>query len=145
LQGPYYQPFPEEKIPGDGDWSKMPRSERPQSEVQELTSRVMVGESEGGFSLEISIEGTENVPVALELIFRPGGTFVGTVPHEVLDDTFYLKEGTGKYSHAGSEIRFGPGLHRHRWVKIRGALPKQAAPTVFLTGFTPFHHTIEIS
>ncbi len=144
LQGPYYQPFPEDKIPGDGDWSKMPRSERPQSEVQELTSKVTVAESEDGFSLEISIDGTAHVPVALELIFRPGGTFGGTVPHEVLEDTYYLKEGTGKYSDGGSEIHFGPGLHRHRWVQIRGALPKQDAPTVFLTGFTPFHHIIKI-
>ncbi|WP_162415297.1 hypothetical protein [Cyclobacterium roseum] len=145
LRGPYYQPFPKDKIPGDGDWSKMPRSERPQSEVQELYSRVTIREVEQGFSLEISIEGTERVPVALELIFRPGGTFVGTVPHEELEDTYYLKEGVGKYSHAGSAIHFGPGQHQHRWVQLRGALPKQDAPTVFLTGFTPFHQTLQIT
>jgi hypothetical protein len=145
LKGPYYQPFPQEKIPGDGDWAKMPRSERPQSEVQELYSKVTVREEAQGFSVEISIDGTERVPVALELIFRPGGTFVGTVPHETLEDTYYLKSGTGTYSHAGSAIRFGPGLHRHRWVQIRGALPKQDAPTVFLTGYTPFHHVLSLT
>ncbi|SEI81652.1 hypothetical protein SAMN05192553_101401 [Cyclobacterium xiamenense] len=145
LQGPYYQPFPADKIPGDGDWAKMPRSERPQSEVQKLHSQVTVREEGQGFSVEISIEGTERVPVALELIFRAGGTFVGTVPHETLEDTYYLKSGTGTYSHAGSSIRFGPGLHRHRWVQIRGALPKQDAPTVFLTGYTPFHHVLSIT
>lgn len=145
LEGPYYQPFPKEKIPGDGVWSKMPRSERAQSEVQQLNSKVTISEVDGGFLLDIAIQGTDHVPVAVELIFRPGGTFVGTVPHEQLEDAVYLKEGKGKYSSGESAIHFGPGIHEHRWVQIRGALPKMDAPTAFLTGFTPFHHQIRIS
>ncbi|SHM75930.1 hypothetical protein SAMN04488057_103232 [Cyclobacterium lianum] len=144
LEGPYYQPFPEDRIPGDGDWAKMPRSERPTSEVQQLTSTVTITESEKGFLLEIDIRGTDHVPLAVELIFRPGGTFAGTVPHEELEDVVFLKDGKGKYSTGNSAIHFGPGLHRHSWVQIRGGLPKMDAPTAYLTGFTPFHHQIQI-
>lgn len=98
-----------------------------------------------GFSIDIAINGTDNVPVALELIFRPGGSFSGTVPHEGMKETVFLKEGMGKYTGNGSSINFGPGLYRHKWVAIRGALPKMDAPTAFLTGTTPFHHSIKIS
>lgn len=145
LEGPYYQPFPKDEIPGDGDWSKMPRSERPTSEVQHLTSKATISEDEEGFLIDIEIQGTDRVPVAVELIFRPGGTFVGTVPHEQLADVVYLKEDTGKYSYGESAIHFGPGIHEHSWVQIRGALPKMDAPTAYLCGFTPFHHQIRIS
>ncbi|HLL94789.1 MAG TPA: hypothetical protein VK404_07420, partial [Spirosoma sp.] len=34
LEGPYYQPMTKEKIAPDGDWDKMPRSDRRQSEIQ---------------------------------------------------------------------------------------------------------------
>ena len=145
LSGPYYQPFPKEKIPGDGDWSKMPRSERRKSEIQQLNSTVTIQEEDNGFSIDIAITGTDNVPVALELIFRPGGTFSGTVPHEGMKETVFLKDGMGKYTGNGSSITFGPGLYKHKWVAIRGALPKMDSPTAFLTGFTPFHHKLNIS
>ena len=145
LTGPYYQPFPKENIPGDGVWSKMPRSQRNQSEVQKLYSTVTIQEVAEGFSIDIAITGTDNVPVALELIFRPGGSFSGTVPHEGMKETVFLKDGMGKYSRNGASIMFGPGLYQHKWVNIRGALPKMDAPTAFLTGTTPFHHSIKIS
>jgi hypothetical protein len=145
LEGPYYQPFPEERIPGDGDWSSMPRAQREKSEIQKLYSKVIIQEDGDGFLVEISITGTDHVPVALELIFRPGGTLSGTVPHNELQDVVFLKEGMAKYSANGSVIKFGPGLNKHDWVTIRGALPGMKAPTAFLTGFTPFHHTIRIS
>jgi hypothetical protein len=145
LEGPYYQPFPEERIPGDGDWSKMPRAQRAKSEIQELYSKVTIKEDGNGFLVEISVTGTDGVPLALELIFRPGGTLSGTVPHNELQDVFFLKEGMGKYAANGSDIKFGPGLNKHNWVSIRGALPRMEAPSAFLTGFTPFHHIIRIA
>lgn len=145
LTGPYYQPFPKENIPGDGVWSKMPRTKRQQSEIQKLYSTVTIQEEGDGFSIDIAITGTDNVPVALELIFRPGGSFSGTVPHEGMEETVFLKEGMGKYTGNGSSIKFGPGIYEHKWVAIRGALPKMDAPTAFLTGTTPFHHSIKIS
>ncbi|WP_339921771.1 hypothetical protein [uncultured Cyclobacterium sp.] len=145
LTGPYYQPFPKKNIPGDGVWSNMPRSQRKQSEIQELTNTVTIQEEGDGFLIDIEITGTDNVPVALEMIFRQGGTFSGTVPHEGVEDAVFLKEGMGKYTGNGATINFGPGLYEHKWIAIRGALPKMESPTVYLTGFTPFKHSIKIS
>jgi hypothetical protein len=145
LEGPYYQPFPKEKIPGDGDWSKMPRTQRAQSEVQKLKTTVMVREIPEGFELEVDIQGTDHVPVALELIFRPGGSFSRVEQHESMDKVYFLKSDEGRYTCGGDTIVFGPGQHEHEWVEIRGGLPRMDAPTVFLTGSTPFHHKLKVS
>ncbi|MFC4873544.1 hypothetical protein [Negadavirga shengliensis] len=145
LEGPYYQPFPKEKIPGDGDWSKMPRSQRAQSEVQKLKTLVKIREIPEGFELEIDIRGTDHVPVALELIFRPGGSFSKVEQHESMDKVYFLKSDEGRYTCGGDTIVFGPGQHGHEWVEIRGGLPRMDAPTVFLTGSTPFHHKLKVS
>ncbi|MEX2514503.1 MAG: hypothetical protein WD398_16495 [Cyclobacteriaceae bacterium] len=145
LEGPYYQPFGKDKITGDGDWSKMPRSQRPQSEIQNLATTLSIEEIEGGFEIEINIQGTPHVPLALEIIFRPGGKLGGTLPNEMEDGASFLKTGMGTYEKDGEVIQFGPGIHQHQWVSIRGSLPKMDAPTVFLTGFTPFIHKFRIS
>jgi hypothetical protein len=145
LEGPYFQPLPVEYLPDDGDWEKMPKTRRPQSEVQKYTAMVRIGEIEGGFELDIDIQGTDHVPLAVELIFREGGSFSGVEGHPEMKDVQYLKERSGTYTVDGESIHFGPGIHQHQWVEIRGALPRVNAPTVFLTGFTPFHHTIRIT
>ncbi|KAA5541308.1 hypothetical protein [Adhaeribacter rhizoryzae] len=145
LEGPYYQPFPAAKIPGDGDWAKMPREQRAQSEVQKLKTSVAIREIEKGFELEIDIQGTDQVPLALELIFRPGGQFTGVQAHSDLPEVYFLKEGQGRYTLNGNHITFGPGNYQHKWVDIRGALPRTNAPTVFITGFTPFNRKIQLT
>jgi len=145
LEGPYYQPLPVQHLPDDGDWEKMPRALRPQSEVQKYTATVSIGEVAGGFELEINIQGTNHVPLALELIFRPGGSFTGVEEHPQMKEVYYLKEGVGMYTVEGESVNFGPGIHQHQWVEIRGALPRMNAPTVFLTGFTPFQKKIRIT
>ena len=145
LEGPYYQPFPKDKIPGDGVWENMPRTERALSEVQKQTTRVDIAEVEGGFELEITVEGTDHVPLVVELIFRPGGQFHNVSPHESLNHVNFLKEGFGKYEVNGNAIEFGPAHYEHKWVDIRGGLPRVDAPSVFLTGVTPFKKKIRIS
>ncbi len=77
LEGPYFQPYPKDAIPADGDWEKMPKSNRRQSEVQALTSSVHVRETSIGVECDILITGTDGVPVSVELIFREGGVFSG--------------------------------------------------------------------
>ena len=144
LEGPYYQPFPKDKIPGDGVWEKMPRNERPLSEVQKLHTKIIVSETKNGFELEFSIQGTDRVPLALELIFRPGGQFEDVDNHEEIPDTYFLKKGYGKYTQGGDVIEFGPAQYEHKWIDIRGGLPRMDAPTLFLTGFTPFHKKIRV-
>ena len=146
LEGPYYQPYPAGQLPTqDGDWEKMPRSGRAQSEVQTLETKVLIRETNHGMEVEISSEGTDRVPVALELIFRPGGTFEGLAPHASLPNTWFMEKGTGTYTFQTDRIRFGPGLHLHKNTALRGALPAMDAPTVFLTGFTPFRQVLTFS
>ncbi|MCF0070579.1 hypothetical protein LZD49_08860 [Dyadobacter sp. CY261] len=145
LDGPYFQPYPKESIAPDGDWEKMPRNYRPQSEVQVLETKVVIRETSGGMEIEVVTNGTERVPAALELIFRPGGTLKGVSRIENTKDSWLLKEATGSYELGGDTISFGPGLALHKNVALRGALPAMEAPTVFLTGFTPFRHVIRFS
>jgi len=145
LEGPYYQPYPKELLPDDGDWEKMSRSSRPQSEIQVLETKVFIKETENGMEIEIATSGTERVPVALELIFRPGGIFTGLAKIENTKDSWLLKSGTGSYSFQKDTITFGPGTGLHKNIALRGALPAMDAPTVYLTGFTPFRHVIRFS
>ncbi|MCF2500601.1 hypothetical protein [Dyadobacter chenhuakuii] len=145
LEGPYYQPYPKDFIAKDGDWEKMPRLFRPVSEVQTLETKILISETDNGMQIEIRTSGTERVPLAVELIFRPGGTFTGLTQIEKAKDSWLLKEGTGSYSLNGDTISFGPGIGLHKNIALRGALPPVEAPTVFLTGFTPFKHIIRFS
>ncbi len=146
LEGPYYQPYPKGSIPPDGDWNKMPRSNRKQSEVQQLTSMVRVRETENGLACDIEISGTAGVPVSVELIFREGGAFKNVVPVTSDQGTYLLKTSeTGTYTLQNDTLIFGPGRAEHKGIQLRGALPRMSAPTVYLTGFTPFKHTLFLS
>lgn len=145
LEGPYYQPLAAEKLPTDGDWEKMPRDERPQSEVQKFLSEVRIRESNTGFIIDISVTGTDRVPVALELAFRKGSKLSGVSKVKDEEDSYLLEEGYGTLKEGNSEIRFGPGKATHTWTQLRGALPKLEAQSVYITGMTPFEHQIEIS
>lgn len=145
LDGPYFQPYPKESIAPDGDWEKMPRNFRPQSEVQTLETKITVRETSGGMEIDVVTNGTERVPATLELIFRPGGTLKGVSKIENTKDAWLLKEATGSYELDGDTISFGPGLALHKNIALRGALPAMEAPTVFLTGFTPFKHVIRFT
>ena len=145
LEGPYYQPYPKDKIDPQGDLSKMPRTVRPKSEVQNLNYQVEISEHEEGISVDFDIKGTEGVPVTLELIFRPGGKLNGVNPvaGKLNSNLFADKEGT--YSVGEDTIKFSPGLVVHKGINLRGALPSIEAPTVYLTGITPFKHTLKLS
>ncbi len=145
LEGPYFQPYPKDKIPADGDVAKMPKSNRPQSNVQYLETTVTITESNNGISVDIEMKGTDGVPVSMELIFRKGGKFTGVSPHASKPDAWLFKEKEGTYTIGKDTIQFGPGLLEHKNIQLRGALPSMDAPTVYLTGFTPFKHTIRLS
>ncbi|GAA4446765.1 hypothetical protein GCM10023091_40510 [Ravibacter arvi] len=144
LEGPYFQPLPPNRLPGDGDWEKMPKSERPQSEIQKLDTTVTIRKNDSGIEIEISATGTDRVPVALELIFREGGELKGVEAVPGAANSWLLKEGTGTFTRNGSTLTFGPGIARHLNTALRGALPHSGAPSVFLTGFTPFQHTLKL-
>ncbi|TDB64181.1 hypothetical protein [Arundinibacter roseus] len=145
LEGPYYQPLSKEKIRDDGDWEKMPRSGRKQSEVQVMTTTIVIRERGNGLEIDLKLEGTDGVPVALELIFREG-TFKGVQSLGTGKEVFLLPDNsTGTCTVGSHTLTFGPGRAAHKAVQLRGALPAMNAPTVYLTGFTPFIHTLRIS
>lgn len=141
LEGPFYQPFEKNQISPDGDFEKMPRNLRKQSEIQKLETTVKIIEKPQGIEVEIEMHGTDNVPVSLELIFRPGGTFNGV---EKLLNSYLLSGEKGEYVVGEDKISFGPGKIEHKGLQLRGALPAADAPTVYITGFTPFKHVISL-
>jgi hypothetical protein len=146
LEGPYYQPYPKDSIDPAGDWNKMPQHNRAQSEIQYLSSTARIRENSSGVECEIEITGTDGVPVSVELIFREGGEFQNVVLVTAEKDTYLLQtDEVGTYTFKNDRLTFGPGLAEHKGVLLRGALPRMSAPTVYLTGFTPFKHTIRIS
>ncbi|MDF9800183.1 hypothetical protein OKW21_005446 [Catalinimonas alkaloidigena] len=146
LEGPYYQPFAEDQLPTtDGDWEKLPRDERTQSEVQKFLSEIRIRETNTGFMLDISVTGTDRVPVALEMAFRKGSKLSGVTKVEDTEEAYLLEDGYATLKEGDSEIRFGPGKAEHRWTQLRGALPKLEGQCVYITGITPFEHQIEIS
>ncbi|HEX9794431.1 MAG TPA: hypothetical protein VGC54_10650 [Planctomycetota bacterium] len=136
-EGPYYQPLPGELLPDDGDWEKMDREQRPQSEVQRQRTTIRVTEADGVFELHIRIAGTAGVPVAVELGFRSGGTLHGVTAIEDLPAAWSFSGETGRFEYGDDTIEFGPGRVEHGWTALRGALPKLEGDSVYLTGFTP--------
>ena len=113
--------------------------------MQALESVVTITESGGRFELAFSIRGTEHVPVAIELAFRPGGTLHGVEPAGELKDAFLLRSGTGRYVLGPDTIEFGPGRADHTYTQVRGAVSKWEGPSVYLTGLTPFDFTLKIA
>ena len=91
------------------------------------------------------MNGTEEVPVTLELVFRKGGQLKGVESVTQKTDAYILKGQSGSYTVENDTIHFGPGKAEHKWLVVRGALPAMDAPTVYITGFTPFKHTIQLS
>lgn len=145
LEGVYYQPYPKDQIPADGDMAKMPRTNRKKSNIQYLTTTITVAEAEKGIRIDIDMSGTDRVPVSMELIFRKGGSFTGVEPVTGKENVYLFREHTGTYTVGSNTIQFGPGKIEHKGIQLRGALPAIDAPTVYLTGLTPFRHTLYLS
>jgi hypothetical protein len=152
LDGPYFQPLTKEQI-AQGEHVKMapngtiaPNSKalRARSNVQTLRAVVTIAESRGKFDLEIVIDGTDHVPVSIELAFRHGGVLHGVKPMPDVKDAFLLEQGTGRYVLGGDTIEFGPGRAEHTYTQVRGAVPKWDGQSVYLTGMTPFKTTLVI-
>lgn len=140
LRAPYYQPV--DHVVKSADWNAV-RAQRKQSQVCSLEQKATITETSKGFRLRLQSEGTVDVPLAVEINFREGGQIEGCVKSKIAPDSWILKDGQGVYRDAKNKIRFGPGLGRHMFTQIRGAEPKLAGPSVYLTGFSPFDHTID--
>jgi hypothetical protein len=141
----YFQPFPEEGRPEDGNWDKMPREMRELSEAQTMQAKVSIWESGGKVHIEIHMDGTEHIPVSCEMSFRDGGELSGVTRDKHSKDSYFLENGTGTYKIGDDVITFGPGRADHKWAQMRGMLEKQEGNSVYITGYTPFKHRIEFS
>jgi hypothetical protein len=138
LEGPYYQPLPPGLPPDLEDWNA-DRERREKSEVQTLHTQVTIAERAGGFTFQISIEGAEGVPIALELVFREGGRLTGARALTQSPGSYVLEGAAGRYEREGAAIVFGPGHAAHSWTRLRGALPPMDdALSVYLTGISPW-------
>ena len=147
IYGPYYQPLPKEKIPVDGEaWGKVPRTEREQSEVQTLNTKIYITEKRGKARIKVVVDGPKNLPVTLELGFRAGGTLSNVNAKQGIGNAFLARNGEyATYSKGNDSIRIGPGIVAHKWTQLRGALPKLQADCLYFTNYAPceFEFTIE--
>ncbi|MGP4047585.1 hypothetical protein [Streptomyces sp. 2A115] len=119
VRAAFHQPLPPQHRRPDGlypltddgrFWSAMDFPHRPK-EYRTLRTEVVVKESaDGSWALDVQLAGSE-VPFALELCFRRGGTLAGAGLEEVKDspDKYHLVTGEATYTVGGDRITFGPG------------------------------------
>ncbi len=142
LEGPYYQPIdPPRPIPAQDYGPTRPLRRR--SEVCRLTQTASIRETPTGFEIEFSAQGTPNVPISIEILFRQGTALDGVSPVAAAD-SFLLPAGFATARSGSDTIRVGPGLGAHRWTQLRGAAPKLPGPSIYLCALTPLRHTVKI-
>lgn len=156
---PYYQPLPPGLRRADGDyklspsvdsrfWNCMDYSERPVSNVKTLETKVTFGEKNGRNELIFSLTGSDKITVVIELCFREGGVLSGVT--QGADGHNFLVGQQATYSYGKDSIRFGPGggapvviedLAGERYSNHFGNLHTPGMH-VYITGTTPFQHTL---
>lgn len=147
LEAGYYQPFGDGRTQpwGVEQWYAK-RPHRDETEICHLRYRAEIYEKPDGFDVRVAAEGTDWVPLAVEINLRPGGDLRGVVDAPDApqgEDAYILEEGFAVYSVGDDQIRFGPGKAETRYTQVRGADAKLSGPSVYVTGYTPFDHTIE--
>ncbi|WP_080056392.1 hypothetical protein [Spirosoma aerolatum] len=163
IEAPYYQPLPAQYRKANGDyahsqstdgrfWNKMDFSHRPQSNIKTLETTITAHETTGRNELTVRVTSEAGVHVTLELCFKEGGTLTGVSPQDGSADNFFLKNGMGQYTTGADTIQFGPGVYHHgKTTGLEGELYsshfgslRTTGMHVYLTGITPFEHTITI-
>lgn len=147
IDGPYYQPLPKNKLPGNIEaWGQVPKNEREQSEIQTLHTKIYVTEINGKARIKVFVDGPKNLPVTLELGFRKGGILKNVIQKPGINNAYLIKNGEyATYQKGNDSIKIGPGLGAHKWTQLRGALPKLQADCLYFTNYAPceFEFTIE--
>lgn len=141
LVGDYMQPLERPRRIGPADWVAA-RAERRRTEISKLEQAATVTELKNGFRLRLQAHGTNDVPVAVEVNLREGGDLEGCLPAPRVKDAWLLPAGQASYRMGEDEIRFGPGLRAHSYTQVRMAEEKLPGPSVYLTAYTPFDHTL---
>jgi hypothetical protein len=161
LEVPYYQPLSKELRNDKGDyslspstdgrfWNKMSFEKRPVSNIKTLETAVTLKENNGRNELTFRVTGMEGIAVTIELCFKEGGRLSGVTDVNDPEDNHFLEKGYGKYEYKGDAIEFGPGtaagknitrLEGERYSTHFGTLRTEGMH-VYLTGVTPFEHTL---
>jgi hypothetical protein len=142
LQANYYQPLDPARTVSAEDWRRI-TADRKRTEICRLQQTAAITETPKGFRLHLRSFGTNDVPIAVEINFRAGGKLEGVTPAHKVDDGWLLASGQATYRMGSDVIRFGPGFAEHSYTQVRGAEPKLAGPSVYVTGLTPFDRTLE--
>ncbi|KFF02638.1 hypothetical protein [Flavobacterium reichenbachii] len=157
----YYQPLAQEFRKADGDyklsespdgrfWNKMDFDSRTKSNVKKQTTTIEITEDNGALSLEFKVEGPPNVEVTIEMCFNEGSSIMGAVQDE--KKNYFLKSGFGALGTGEDKIQFGPGKCEHlnvenldseEYTYHQGSL-RTIGEHVYITGFTPFYHKMNI-
>ncbi|GAB4023289.1 hypothetical protein [Spirosoma koreense] len=162
LEVPYYQPLPANYKRADGNyahspstdgrfWNKMDFGHRPQSNVKTLETTIVAEEKNGSNKLTFSVKSEAGVHVTIELCFREGGSLTGLTKLAGTDN-YALEQGSGEYKTGEDSITFGPGSFKHsKLTGLEGELYSSHFGSlrtdgvhVYLTGITPFEHTLTI-
>ncbi len=159
LEVPYYQPLPKELRNKRGDyklspsiddrfWNKMDFAHRPVSNVKTMETTITFTESNGVAELHFDVKGLDAVPVTIELCFDANGKLTGASGPE--GGNYFLEKDMGRFENEGDVIEFGPGnvaqkllmnLEGERYSTHFGSLRTEGTH-VFITGVTPFQHTL---
>lgn len=151
-------------------FSRMDFANRPKQFVT-LDNKVTAVERDDGFDLVFDIGGEPGVAVTIELTFRQGGTLDGVESRSAagnpgssgaglnrggpmtsadLAGTHVLRSGHATYMFGNDRITFGPGslqrppgrLEGESLTWVSGSM-RTTGERVYLTGTTPFRHTLE--
>lgn len=164
IEAPYYQPLADKHKKNDGDyelsqstdgrfWNKMDFKNRPKSNVSVLEYKVIFEEKPSHKELNFEVKGTDGVPVVIELTFAKGGKLIGCESISGSEENFYIKENEASYLLGEDKITFGPGEFAHQSINnLEGEMYSTHFGSlrtnglhVFITGKTPFVHTLKIS
>lgn len=157
----YYQPLAEEFRKPDGDyvlspsqdgrfWNKMEFDSRTKSNVKQQITVIEVTENDGTLNLDFKVDGPPNVEVTIEMCFKEGSNITGATSDE--KNNYFLNSGLGKLAIGADSIQIGPGMMEHRnidnldseeYTYHQGTLRTDGVH-VYITGFTPFRHTMTI-
>lgn len=157
----YYQPLAQEFLKADGDyklspsqdgrfWNKMDFDSRTKSNVKKQITVIEISENNGTLNLDFKVDGPPNVEVTIEMCFKEGSSISGATMDE--KGNYFLNSGLGKLTKGADTIEFGSGKVEHQNVNNldseeytyhQGSLRTDGVH-VYITGFTPFRHTMTI-
>jgi hypothetical protein len=158
LEGTYYQPLPEASLRADADYrlvdegrfaAAMAFDERDVTRVG-LSTRIVIEPTERGVDLVITQRGAE-VPWALELAFRSGGSFRGG---EALGpETVRLCDGEASYAIGASTLTvavtggsIAPAQYRPgEEYEFLGGTDAMGGPRLYVTGRSPGEVRVSLS